>query len=199
MYCAEKDITHMQTIVKKFKYFCSWNLIERVAHILRELLWKSLHTYLGSKKQFTYSLGAKGFHFNVFCHLLSTDLDQGCQIFRVSTYQNGKNIPNNQKLYQIAIKYMNIFHCKTLQNLPKFGFLVWKYTFWQFWLGPCLAPVQFMTIRFQGKSWVSPVFSQLFNHPRSFLPTLKFPPPKEISNASSVPSLKKKLLENDQT
>jgi hypothetical protein len=31
------------------------------------------------------------------------------------------------------IKYTNIFLCKTLQNLPKFGFLVWKYTIWQ----PC--------------------------------------------------------------
>jgi hypothetical protein len=25
---------------------------------------------------------------------------------------------------QVSIKYTNIFHCKTLQNLPKFGFLV---------------------------------------------------------------------------
>jgi hypothetical protein len=34
----------------------------------------------------------------------------------------------------MAVKYTNIFHCKTLQNLPKFGFLVLKYTIWQ----PCL-------------------------------------------------------------
>jgi hypothetical protein len=33
----------------------------------------------------------------------------------------------------MAIKYTNIFHSKTLQNLPKFGFLVLKYTIWQ----PC--------------------------------------------------------------
>jgi hypothetical protein len=26
----------------------------------------------------------------------------------------------------MAIKYANICHCKTLQNLPKLGFLVWK-------------------------------------------------------------------------
>jgi hypothetical protein len=26
----------------------------------------------------------------------------------------------------MAIKYTDIFHCKTLQNLPKQGFLVWK-------------------------------------------------------------------------
>jgi hypothetical protein len=24
---------------------------------------------------------------------------QGCQIFHAATYQNGKNIPNNQKIY----------------------------------------------------------------------------------------------------
>jgi hypothetical protein len=33
----------------------------------------------------------------------------------------------------MAIKYTNIFHCLTLQNLPKFGFLVGKYAIWQ----PC--------------------------------------------------------------
>jgi hypothetical protein len=34
---------------------------------------------------------------------------------------------------QVSIKYTDIFHIKTLQNLPKFGFLVWKQTIWQ----PC--------------------------------------------------------------
>jgi hypothetical protein len=34
---------------------------------------------------------------------------------------------------QVSIKYTNIFHCKTLQNLSKFGFWVWKQTIWQ----PC--------------------------------------------------------------
>jgi hypothetical protein len=34
---------------------------------------------------------------------------------------------------QVSIKYTNIFHSKTLQNFPKFGFLVWKQTIWQ----PC--------------------------------------------------------------
>jgi hypothetical protein len=71
---------------------------------------------------------------------------QDCQIFLGTTYQNGKkyaklppNIPNGHNIYQMAlnrthfIKYTNIFHCKTLKNLPKLGFLVWKYTIWQ----PC--------------------------------------------------------------
>jgi hypothetical protein len=30
---------------------------------------------------------------------------QGCQIFLGATYQNGKNIPNNHKIYHITIKY----------------------------------------------------------------------------------------------
>jgi hypothetical protein len=29
-------------------------------------------------------------------------------------------------MYQVSIKYIIIFHCKTLQNLPKFGILVLK-------------------------------------------------------------------------
>jgi hypothetical protein len=36
---------------------------------------------------------------------------------------------------QVSIKYTNIFHRMTLQNFPKFGFLVWKQTIWQ----PCSA------------------------------------------------------------
>jgi hypothetical protein len=35
---------------------------------------------------------------------------------------------------QVSIKYTNIFHCKTLKNLPKFGFLVGKQTIWQPWV-----------------------------------------------------------------
>jgi hypothetical protein len=36
-----------------------------------------------------------------------------------------QNVPNGRKIDQMAIKYTNIFHCKTLQNLPKLGlFLV---------------------------------------------------------------------------
>jgi hypothetical protein len=33
----------------------------------------------------------------------------------------------------MAIKYYYVFHCKTLQNLPKLGFLVWNYAIWQPW------------------------------------------------------------------
>jgi hypothetical protein len=37
-----------------------------------------------------------------------------------------QNRPNGLKIDQMAIKYANNFHCKTLQNLPKSGFLVRK-------------------------------------------------------------------------
>jgi hypothetical protein len=33
----------------------------------------------------------------------------------------------------MALKYINIFQSKALQNLPKLGFLVWKETIWQPW------------------------------------------------------------------
>jgi hypothetical protein len=44
-----------------------------------------------------------------------------------------QNIPNDRKIDQLGIKYTNIFNCKTLQNLPKLGFLVSKNTIWQPW------------------------------------------------------------------
>jgi hypothetical protein len=59
--------------------------------------------------------------------------DQGCQIFLGQTYQNGKiyqmttnytKRPYGCKMFQIVIKYTNIFHSKALQNLPKLRFLV---------------------------------------------------------------------------
>jgi cytochrome c len=36
--------------------------------------------------------------------------------FTIQKYQNGKNIPNDRKLYQMAIKYK-----KWSQNIPKFS------------------------------------------------------------------------------
>jgi hypothetical protein len=46
---------------------------------------------------------------------------QGCQIFLGTTHQNGKNLPNGYKIYQMATKYT-----KWLQNIPKRE----KYTKW---------------------------------------------------------------------
>jgi hypothetical protein len=72
---------------------------------------------------------------------------QVCQIFLGTTYKIGKNInlittkctkwlwnvPNGRKLYQMLIKHTNIFNRNSLQNLPKLGFLIRKYTIWQPW------------------------------------------------------------------
>jgi hypothetical protein len=33
------------------------------------------------------------------------------------------NTPNYRKMFQMAIKYTNIFHSKALQNIPKSGLL----------------------------------------------------------------------------
>jgi hypothetical protein len=50
--------------------------------------------------------------------------------------KRSQNIPNLHKIFQVAIKYINIFQSKALQNLPKLGCLVWKQTIWQPWLPP---------------------------------------------------------------
>jgi hypothetical protein len=63
--------------------------------------------------------------------------NQGCQIFLVQHSKRGKvhqmtikntkwpkNIPYDRKIDYTAIKYTKISHCKTIQNLPKSGFLV---------------------------------------------------------------------------
>jgi hypothetical protein len=59
---------------------------------------------------------------------------------RGKIYQITKALPKDYKIYQItvkytkiAVKYTNIFHYKSVQNLPKLAFLVWKYTIWQPW------------------------------------------------------------------
>jgi hypothetical protein len=60
-------------------------------------------------------------------------------------YQLTIKLLNGHKLYKMAVNilqmditYTNIFDFKALQNLPKLGFLVWKYTIWQpcFWDDP---------------------------------------------------------------
>jgi hypothetical protein len=58
--------------------------------------------------------------------------DQGCRTFLVQHTETGKNtainygihIPDGNKIYQMASKETNIYHCKTLQNLPKLFFFL---------------------------------------------------------------------------
>jgi hypothetical protein len=71
------------------------------------------------------------------------NLPNGHKIYQMATkftkwpqnLPNGRKIskPNGLKINQMVIKYINIFHCKTLQNLPQLGFLVLKHTIWQPW------------------------------------------------------------------
>jgi hypothetical protein len=67
---------------------------------------------------------------------LSCDLHQGCQIFLGAWYQNRKkmyqinpkyakwsqNFPNVSKIFQMVIKYFNIFQPKALKNYPDWDF-----------------------------------------------------------------------------
>jgi hypothetical protein len=65
--------------------------------------------------------------------------------------KTGKNVPNEQIMYQMVMKYpyvciifqmdrtnINTFQSEALQNLPKLGFSVWKPTIWQpcWWWAP---------------------------------------------------------------
>jgi hypothetical protein len=70
-----------------------------------------------------------------------------CQIFLGTTFKSWtkytkstQNEPYGLKTYKLTVKltpnglkYTNFLHVhnKTLQNLSKIGFLVWKYTIWQ--------------------------------------------------------------------
>jgi hypothetical protein len=64
--------------------------------------------------------------------------NQGCQIFLGTWYQKRKNVSNEHNAYQMVIGYSkwpkNRPNGKKLQNLPKLGFLVWKFVIWH----PCL-------------------------------------------------------------
>jgi hypothetical protein len=59
--------------------------------------------------------------------------NQGCQIFLGTAYQNGTRY--TKKTAKLTKWPCNIptssRYCKTLQILPKSGFLVWKYAIWQ--------------------------------------------------------------------
>jgi hypothetical protein len=48
------------------------------------------------------------------------------EIYQITTTYTkwSQNRPNGRKIDQTAIKYTNIFHCKSLKKLPKSGFWV---------------------------------------------------------------------------
>jgi hypothetical protein len=73
-----------------------------------------------------------------------------------------QNIPNSYKVDKLSINYTNFFHCKTLQNLPKLGFLVWKYAIWQPWsaslpLSPSSPPLH---VFFFKATWVDYILGE---------------------------------------
>jgi hypothetical protein len=56
-----------------------------------------------------------------------------------------QNIPNGSKIDLMVIKYTNISHCKTLQNLPKLE----KYAIWQPWCCYLLPRLRFPILEIQ--------------------------------------------------
>jgi hypothetical protein len=76
----------------------------------------------------------KSWHENIrvarFFLLQLTKTEKICQS-TITYTKKPLNMPNGYKIYQVAIKYTNIFHRMTLQNLSKLLFLVWKQTIWQ--------------------------------------------------------------------
>jgi hypothetical protein len=64
---------------------------------------------------------------------------------------------------QKTIKYTNIFHYKTLQNLPKFGFLVCKFAIWQPWSLVTLAEMEFRQI----STWLASTLASFSTMKRS--------------------------------
>jgi hypothetical protein len=98
----------------------------------------------------------------VWTHDRCQQADRRVARFFLTQYtKTGKNIPkyhnitkwplsikDGLKIFSMTTIYIGILHSKALQNLPKLGFLVWKYTIWQHWLTAeqtvaCRGPIQF--------------------------------------------------------
>jgi hypothetical protein len=76
---------------------------------------------------------------------------QGCQIFFGKTYQNGGNIPNDLKIYPLAIKLPNCYKIFQMtiriihQHFPFQGqpkYFGMKYTIWQLWFRDYIDSIQ---------------------------------------------------------
>jgi hypothetical protein len=65
------------------------------------------------------------------------NIPKGAKIYQRTTkytYQRDIVLPDDIKIYQMAIEYADIFHSKSLQNMPELGF--WyenRCTIWQHW------------------------------------------------------------------
>jgi hypothetical protein len=53
---------------------------------------------------------------------------EGLPDFYGTAYQNGKNEPNNNKIYQMTVKYTKNFNSKAFQKIPNFGLFFGRFT-----------------------------------------------------------------------
>jgi hypothetical protein len=108
------------------------------------------------------------------------------------------------KIYQIdqmAIKYTNIFHCKSplKKNVPKLGCLVWKYAIWQPWtrldeyssIGRNFAKDCYFENSISGQSWAMFIYSTV-----AIVIKIRLGYALAISNSSGHPSSQRKNLNN---
>jgi hypothetical protein len=139
LFCVKKNLA---TLVRRPEGSCSkWCLYEA---------WFSCRTTPCDQKSYAVTHGS--------VHTTRRDTE-ACFMPGLPDFSWSK-IPKRGKIYQITtkyidqmvIKYTKIFHCKTPQNLPKLGFLVWKQTIWQscfiprlYWRLARLAPRYFLS------------------------------------------------------
>jgi hypothetical protein len=62
---------------------------------------------------------------------MTTKCNKWPQLYLVQHINLEEYVPDDHKIYKMATKYTNYFHCKALQNEPKLGFL--GLTIWQPW------------------------------------------------------------------
>jgi hypothetical protein len=99
------------------------------------------------------------------------------------------NIQDGSKIDQMDIKFTNIFHCKTHQNLPKLGFLGWKYTIWQ----PCLENIT-PDLKEWDRNWREEIF---FTRDRLRACQLCVCPSWHLSNSDQIENAHSRFREKD--
>jgi hypothetical protein len=78
-------------------------------------------------------------HMYIQRHVHANIQSRVARFFLPRHFKVGKNIPNDQEIYQMCIKYTIIFYCKTIKNSPYLGFFYLKYTIW--FTAPAVASV----------------------------------------------------------
>jgi hypothetical protein len=126
----------LMNVCKSITYFIWW-LSEFFYHCLR-FIWVTftlcsiyLHTCTLVLNHFPFRSASFGFFASntrvARFFLIQTKPNWENKTKWPQTITNGqKSYQNGSKIFQIVIKYANIFHSKALQNLPKLVFLVLK-------------------------------------------------------------------------